>query len=184
MSLSSIKAFFNLFLAEGIFLLILGSLVILLPRLTTFVLAMVLSFGLILLGIYKFINAIRMRHHARHSAIKAVTSVLIMLIGAYLILNPFFNIMFLTIGIGIYFILEGINCTVIAIQNRHKLKYWWATFFFSLMQFLLAFIIIFGLPYTALWTLGILIGINLVFSGISLILIYIDTKPFVQNKSN
>lgn len=177
-----ISSFFNLFLAEGIFVLVLGILIIILPQFTTFALAILLSCGLILLGIYKLIHSIISRKEIKHAWLTILTSILIIVIGFYLTLNPFFNILFLTMGIGIYFILEGVNSTLIAFHNRHILKYWWATLFFSMIQFLLAFIIIFGLPFTALWTIGLLIGINMVFGGISIISIYLGTKKVLKIK--
>lgn len=181
MSTNPIQSFFNLFLAEGIFLVVLGLLIIILPKFTTFALAILLSCGLILLGIYKLINSLITRKEITHSWLKILSAILIIVIGVYLTLNPFFNILFLTMGIGVYFILEGINTLIIAINNRQTLKYWWATVFFALVQFLLAFIIIFGLPFTALWTIGLLIGINLIFCGIAIISIYSGTKSIIKH---
>lgn len=186
MSTNPIQNFFSLFLAEGIFLIVLGILIIILPQYTTFALAILLSCGLILLGIYRLINSIITRKEIIHPILnrwlKIITSILMIVIGIYLTMNPFFNVLFLTMGIGVYFILEGVNSFMIAIHHRDTLKYWWFTLFFSLIQFLLAFIIIFGLPFTALWTIGLLIGINLVFSGISLISIYSGTKSVLKTK--
>lgn len=177
-----VQNFFSLFLAEGIFLIVLGILIIIIPQLTTFALAMLLSVGLILLGIYKLINSIVAKPHIKLIWLSVITSILMIGIGVYLTLNPFFNMLFLTMGIGIYFILEGINSSAIALKNRHTLKYWWLTLFFSIIQFLLAFIIIFGLPFTALWTIGLLIGVNMVFSGISLISIYSGANKVLERK--
>ena len=180
MSLNSLQSFFKLFLAEGILIFLLGLLIVIIPQFTTFVLAILLSCGLVIIGAYKFLNSILMRKNIRHAFLSGITALLMITIGVYLTLNPFFNVVFLTIGIGVYFILEGINSLIIAIQNRHKLKYWWLTFIFSIIQFTLAIIIIFGLPLTAFWTIGILIGVNLMFNGLGLISIYLNTKNYFR----
>lgn len=176
---NTIKNFLHMFLAEGIFLIVLGALILILPRVTTFALAVLLSIGLILVGVYKFINTIVNRHEVQNAWLSMLISILMIGIGIYLTMNPFFNILVLTMAIGIYFILDGIFSVTVAIQNKNYLKYWWVALIASIFQFVLAFIIIFGLPFTALWTLGILIGINLIFSGIALISLYNGSKELI-----
>lgn len=174
------KGFMGLLLAEGIFVSILGLLIVILPQITTFALSILLSIGLVAIGLYKFINSIILRKEIHHAWLSMIIGILMVVTGAYLTMNPFFNILVLTMAIGIYFILEGINSITIAIQKKQLLKYWWVTLFSAIIQFLLAFIIIFGLPATALWTIGILIGVNMLFSGISLISIYLGTRGIIN----
>ena len=82
------------------------------------------------------------------------------------------NLFLITMGIGIYFVLEGINSMVIAFESRGVLKHWWVGLVSGIIQFALAFIVLFGLPGTALYAIGILIGVNMLLSGISLISVY------------
>ncbi|MDD3236712.1 MAG: DUF308 domain-containing protein [Candidatus Gastranaerophilales bacterium] len=175
------KKFFNLVLSEGILLIILGMLIIILPQITTFALAILLSVGLILIGIYKFINSIMLRHAIQNPWLSMIIALIMIAGGLYLTVNPFFNVFVLTLTIGIYFILEGINSISIAISQKDFVNYWWLALVGALVQFVLAFIIIFGLPYTALWTIGILIGVNMLFSGLTLISLYMGTKEIEKN---
>ena len=61
---------------------------------------------------------------------------------------------------------------VIAFESKGVLKHWWVGIVSGLLQFALAFIILFGLPGTALYAIGILIGVNMLLSGIALISVY------------
>ena len=51
-----VKRFCNTFLTEGIFLLVIGALLMLLPMVTTFAMSMLISVALVVAGVYKFIN--------------------------------------------------------------------------------------------------------------------------------
>ena len=87
-------------------------------------------------------------------------------------IRPLFNLFLLTMGVGIYFVLEGVNSMVMAFESKGVLKHWWVGLLAGLAQFALAFIILFGLPGTALFTIGVLIGVSMLLSGIALISVY------------
>lgn len=173
---NSLKIFFNSFLSEGLFLVVLGVIILTLPQITTLTLAMLLSISIFFLGIYKFINSIVMLKETVKPWLSIIISILLIGLGIYLTTNPFFNIFVLTMSIGIYFILEGVNSVSFAFRNRHEIPSWWLTLISAIIQFILAFIIIFGLPFTALWTIGIIIGINMIFAGITSITLYIGAR--------
>jgi uncharacterized membrane protein HdeD (DUF308 family) len=57
-----------------------------------------------------------------------------------------------------------------ALEHRRELLERWSWLLVAgIMDLLIAAIIIIGLPGSALWALGLLVGINLVFGGASLI---------------
>ena len=91
-------------------------------------------------------------------------------------MNPMFNLLVLTMGIALYLILEGISSMSVAIEERHVLKYWWMGIVAAIVQFFLAFLIIYMLPAAAVLTIGILVGVNLIFTGIALITFYAGTR--------
>lgn len=167
-----VKRFCNTFLVEGVFLLVIGALLLVLPMVSTFALSIMISVALILAGLYKFISAIIRRDEIEKPWLSALVAVLMIISGAYLSLQPMFNLFLLTMGIGIYFLLEGINSMVMAFETRGLFKYWWAGIIVGLAQFALAFLIMFGLPGTALYTVGMLVGISLLLSGIGIISVY------------
>ena len=167
-----VKRFCNTFLVEGVFIMILGLMLLILPQLSTLALSLMISVALILAGIYKLVSSIIRRDEIEKSWLSAIIALLMIFSGAYLTIRPLFNLFLLTMGIGIYFVLEGINSMVIAFESKGVLKHWWVGIVSGLLQFALAFIVLFGLPGTALYAVGILIGINMLLSGISLISVY------------
>ena len=167
-----VKRFCNTFLVEGIFVLIVGMLLLILPQVSTLALSLMISVALILAGIYKFISSIIRRDEIEKSWLSATIALLMIVTGAYLTIRPLFNLFLLTMGVGIYFVLEGVNSMVMAFESKGMLKHWWVGLLAGLAQFALAFIILFGLPGTALFTIGVLIGVSMLLSGIALISVY------------
>jgi uncharacterized membrane protein HdeD (DUF308 family) len=76
----------------------------------------------------------------------------------------------LTIVVGAYFLAEGVATIMYALQHRRELSERWSWMLVAgIMDLLIAFFIIAGLPGSALWAVGLLVGINLLFGGASLI---------------
>ncbi len=66
--------------------------------------------------------------------------------------------------------IEGIASIMYAIEHRNQLTSQWLWMLVSgIIDLILAGIIFAGLPGTALWALGLLVGINMVFGGAALI---------------
>ena len=69
-----------------------------------------------------------------------------------------------------YFIAEGITTIMYALAHRQKLSGRWGWLLFSgIVDLVVAALIIAGFPGSAAWAIGLLVGINLVFGGTSLI---------------
>jgi uncharacterized membrane protein HdeD (DUF308 family) len=69
-----------------------------------------------------------------------------------------------------FFIVDGILMIVLAIAHRRELSGKWEWIMINgVVDLILAGIIIAGLPGTLVWALGILVGIDMLFGGASLI---------------
>lgn len=167
-----VKKFCNTFLIEGIFILTIGILLLALPQFTTLTMSLMLSIALILGGIYKLVSSIVQKDEIEKSWFSATIAIFMIIAGAYLTIRPLFNLFLITLAVGIYFVLEGINAIAIALESKNILKHWWIGVISGLTQFSLAFVILFGLPGSALYTIGLLIGISMIFSGTTLISVY------------
>jgi uncharacterized membrane protein HdeD (DUF308 family) len=76
----------------------------------------------------------------------------------------------LTIVVGAYFLAEGVTTIMYALEHRRELSERWSWLLAAgLMDILVAAVIIAGLPGSALWAVGLLAGINLLFGGAALI---------------
>ncbi len=170
------KRFLSFVLTEGILLTGLGITMLLLPKLTTITFGLLLCLAFITYGGYKIINAFMTRNYSRHFLLNIIIGALLLLIGIFLFSAPVFSLILITSIIGIYFLLESISSTAFAIQNKNTLYFWWADIIVGILQFLLGLIILVALPSTALWVIGVLVGINFLIAGMIMISMYIATK--------
>lgn len=170
------KKFLSSVLIEGILLTALGLAMLMLPKITSLTFGITLCVALFIYGIYKTINAFMTRAYSKHFVLDMVLGVLLAVIGVFLFMAPTFNLVLITALIGVYFLLESLASMAFAIQTRKLLYMWWAIALISIMQFLLGLIIIMGLPATALWVVGVLVGVNFLIAGMTLISLYLATK--------
>jgi uncharacterized membrane protein HdeD (DUF308 family) len=99
-----------------------------------------------------------------------ISAALAVLAGLVLLAQPAQGVLTLTIVVGAYFLAEGIATIMYALEHRRELSGRWSWMLIAgLMDILIAAIIITGLPGSALWAIGLLVGINLLFGGATLI---------------
>jgi uncharacterized membrane protein HdeD (DUF308 family) len=80
------------------------------------------------------------------------------------------GVLTLTIVVGAYFLAEGVTSIMYALEHRRELSERWSWMLFAgVLDILIAVMIISGLPGSAEWAVGLLVGINLLFGGASLI---------------
>jgi uncharacterized membrane protein HdeD (DUF308 family) len=83
---------------------------------------------------------------------------------------PLTGALSLTLVLTAFFIVEGIASVMYAIEHRNQLTGRWGWMLLSgIIDLILAAIIIAGLPGTAAWALGLLVGINMLFGGTAMI---------------
>jgi uncharacterized membrane protein HdeD (DUF308 family) len=70
----------------------------------------------------------------------------------------------------VFLTIEGVTSILFALEHKRELSGRWGMMLISgIVDLFLAGIIFAGLPGTAAWAIGLLIGINLVFGGSALI---------------
>jgi len=90
--------------------------------------------------------------------------------GVVLLLWPITGTLSLTLVLIAFFFIEGIVSIMYAIEHRNQLTGRWGWMLVSgIIDLILAGIIFAGLPETAVWALGLLVGINMLFGGAALI---------------
>jgi uncharacterized membrane protein HdeD (DUF308 family) len=99
-----------------------------------------------------------------------ISAALAVVAGIILLAQPVQGTLTLTVVVGAYFLAEGVATIMYALEHRRELSGRWSWLLVAgVVDILLAGIIISGLPGTALWALGLLVGINLLFGGTTLI---------------
>jgi uncharacterized membrane protein HdeD (DUF308 family) len=158
-----------LFLAEGIVLILLGALAIVVPPLATLAVTILFGWLLLISGVVGLITSLTARH-APGFWWSLLSGLIGISAGLVLCAWPLRGSVSLTLVLIIFFAIEGIASIMYAIEHRRQSSGHWGWMLASgLFDLILAGIIFAGLPGTAIWGLGLLLGINLMFGGFALI---------------
>jgi uncharacterized membrane protein HdeD (DUF308 family) len=166
----------HLLLIEGIILALLGAAAILIPPMATLAFTILLSWVFFISGVVGLVTTFMMRHApgfwwSLFSAAVAIAA------GIALIGWPASGALSLTILLIAFFILEGIATIMYALEHKRELSGRWGLLLASgIVDLALAAIILAGLPGTAAWALGLLVGINMLFGGAALIGLALQAK--------
>jgi uncharacterized membrane protein HdeD (DUF308 family) len=166
---NAIREHWKLFLVEGIILIILGMAAILVPPIATLAFELVIGWLFLFSGIVGLITTFWMRNApgfwwSLFSAVVAIAA------GIVLLRWPLSGTLSLTFVLIAFFVIEGIVTIMYAIDHRGQLSGRWGWMLASgVVDLMLAGIIFAGLPGTAAWALGLLVGINMVFGGTAMI---------------
>jgi uncharacterized membrane protein HdeD (DUF308 family) len=158
-----------LFLVEGVVLLVLGATAIVIPPLATLAATLVLGWLFLVSGVVGLFTTFLMRH-APGFWWSLISAALGVLVGSLLLARPVSGAYSVTLVLIAFFIIEGVASIMFALEHKRELSGRWGWMLASgVIDLLLALMILAGLPGTAAWALGLLVGINMVFGGAALI---------------
>ena len=164
-----VKAHWKAFLFEGVLLAVLGIAALILPPLASLAIAIFLGWMFLISGI----GGLVVSYWARQMPgfwWSLISAALAVLAGMVLLARPMQGVLTLTIVVGAYFLAEGVATIMYALEHRRELSGRWSWILVAgLMDLLISFLIISGLPGSAEWAIGLLVGINLVIGGASLV---------------
>lgn len=167
----------KLFLIEGIVLVLLGIGAVVVPPIAGLAVTLFLGWLFLVGGIFGLVVTFWARQMPGFwwSLTSAILSIAA---GVILIGWPIQGLFTLTVVLTAFFILEGIVTIMFALDHRRELSGRWGWMLAAgVFDLLLAAVIFAGLPGSALWAIGLLVGINLVIGGSSLIGMAIAAKP-------
>jgi uncharacterized membrane protein HdeD (DUF308 family) len=165
----AVRAHWKAFLIEGILLVVFGLAAIIVPPAASLAVTILLGWLFLISGI----AGLALTFWAREMPgfwWSLISAALAVLAGIVLLAKPAQGTLTLTIVVGAYFLAEGVATIMYALEHRRELSGRWSWMLIAgLMDLLIAAIIIAGLPGSALWAIGLLVGINLLFGGATLI---------------
>ncbi|MDB5567166.1 MAG: hypothetical protein JWP84_3732 [Tardiphaga sp.] len=165
----AVREHWKAFLFEGIVLVVLGLAAMIVPPVAGIAVTVMLGWMFLISGVAGLVVTFWARQMPGFwwSLISAVLGIGA---GAILLARPVQGLLTLTLVVGAYFLAEGVATIMYALQHRKELSERWSWMLVSgLMDILIAFFIISGLPGSAEWAIGLLVGINLIIGGSSLI---------------
>lgn len=157
----------TLLIFEGVLITILGMLAVALPGISTISTELFIGWLFLIGGAVQCYRSVAARH-SQGFAGSLLVSLMYVIFGILLLVYPLTGIISLTLVLTFFFIVEGISKIILGFQMRSFSQWGW--FILSgIIALLMAYIIYAGWPGTALWVLGLLVGINMIFFGITLL---------------
>jgi uncharacterized membrane protein HdeD (DUF308 family) len=167
--LRAIRRHWVLFLVEGLLLITFGAIAIVVPGVAALTVTILLGWLFLFSGILGLVTTIWMRQlpgfwWSLLSAVLAIAT------GAALLWWPFGGVLSLTLGLAIFFLIEGAVSIMYALDHRREFGGRWGWMLASgVVDIVLALLILAGFPGTASWAIGLLVGINMLMGGVALV---------------
>jgi len=171
-----IRDHWRVFLIEGIVLILLGIGAILIPVIASLAVAIFLGWLFLVGGIVGGATALS-RPKAPGFWWAIISAAVTIIAGLLLIGWPLTGVLSLTVVLAAYLLIDGIASMAFALSHRGHMSRGWPWLFVNgIIDLIMAGIIIWLLPLAAFWALGIIIGIDFIFGGSSLIGMAIAAK--------
>ena len=166
---AAVRQHWKAFLIEGILLVILGLAAMIAPPLAGLAVTIFLGWMFLISGI----AGLALTFWARPMPgfwWSLISAILAIGAGIILLAKPVQGVLTLTIVVGAYFLAEGVATIMYALEHRRELSERWSWMLFAgVLDILIAAMIIAGLPGSAEWAIGLLVGINLLLGGASMV---------------
>jgi len=177
----AVRLHWGIFLFQGVVLTILGVLAIVWPQISTVAVDVYVGILFLLGGVVGF--AIMVFAPTVSAFLwSLLTAALELLVGILLLWHPVAGAVSLTLVLIAFFIVEGIFQIVASFHYRDMFPASWGWLLASgIIDLILAALIIAGWPGSAGWALGLLVGVNLITSGVAIIVVAVKARQAVAS---
>jgi len=157
------------FLVEGVVLVVLGATAMVIPALATIAMTIIVGWLVLVSGVIGLFTTFSMRA-APGFWWSLLSALLAIVVGVLLLAAPLSGALSLTLLLVAFFIIEGAVSIMFAFDHKRELSGQWGWMLVSgIVDLMLAALVFAGLPSSAAWAIGLLVGINMVFGGCALI---------------
>ncbi|MGK7923923.1 MAG: HdeD family acid-resistance protein [Spirulina sp.] len=151
----------------GILMMILGVIAALEPLAAGVAIALLVGVTLLIFGIFHIIFAFVTRKlGAGWFVLQMFISILYLIAGGVLLKHPFDGLAMLTLLLGILIFIEGVIQTINAFDMRPRYGWGWSLFS-GITAIVLGILIWSNWPASSRWAIGIMLGVNLITSGLA-----------------
>jgi uncharacterized membrane protein HdeD (DUF308 family) len=172
----ALKTHWKLFLFQGVVMIILGILAVAWPALATIAVDLYVGWLFLISGTVGLVAMFSARDVPAFFW-TLLTAVLATAVGVLLIWKPVEGALSLTIVLTAFFIAEGIFQIVASFSYRDVMPGAWGWMLVSgISDLILAGILIVYWPVSAAWALGLLVGVNLITSGVAIVTAAIEAR--------
>ena len=157
------------FMIIGALLIVLGAVAVLFPYWTTMAAQTVIGWLFIAGGLVQFLHAFSAEGRTKF-ALGLILGILYVAVGVWLAFFPNAAMVSLTVILAATFVVQGVIEIGMAMKMRSIGRWVWMAFS-GIVAIAAGVLIVAGLPSTAVWAIGLLVGINLLSSGIAYLLL-------------
>ena len=159
----TVKRYSLWYLVQGVLLVVAGIFAILYPVISSVAVIVLLGWLLIISGILQGFSLIGARH-VPHFWLQLISLILAVLIGFLFLRDPAQGMLTVTLLLIVFFMIEGLSKVVFALTIRPFPNWGWMLAS-GAIGIVLSLILWASLPVTALWLVGLLLGIQLISVG-------------------
>lgn len=167
-------------LALGVLLIVLGIAAITTPLIATLAVGIMVGWLLLIAGIGQIVSAFGARGWGFLGRLSL--GVLYLFIAWQLLTKPIFGTLTLTLLLVGYFVAEGVIKILWAFQLRPD-SGWLRLLVGGALPVVLGVMIWLHLPSSAAWAIGLLVGVNLLFSGWTWVTLAIESRRALESSS-
>jgi uncharacterized membrane protein HdeD (DUF308 family) len=176
----TIRTYCVLFLVQGTIMMVLGSAAIVWPQVSTLAVDLYAGWMFLISGIFGLVTMF-IAPSAAAFFWSLLTAALSLFVGVLLLWHPVEGAVSLTLVLIAFFIVEGVFQIAAAIRDRQALPDSWGWLLMSgIADLVLAAVMISGWPLTAIWALGLVVGLNLLTSGLAIVMVAIAARGTVR----
>lgn len=155
-------------IALSISLIILGVLAILLPGIASAFFTSVIGWITLVSGAVMIVQSFQSKP-VRGFWLNLIVGIFYVIAGIYILFNLGAAVLALTFAFGILFIVEGIYTIIMAFTNRSGHRMSWLVALNGIITLILGIMVLNRFPFSAIWLIGLYMGISLLMSGVSLL---------------
>jgi uncharacterized membrane protein HdeD (DUF308 family) len=176
----TMRAYWVLFLVQGVIMMALGVFAVIWPQISTVAADIYIGWIFLLSGIAGLVTMF-WAPSIPAFLWSLLTAALTLIVGVLLLWHPVEGVVSLTLALVAFFIVEGIFQIAAAIRYRDAFPDSWGWMVMSgIADLVLAGLIISGWPGTVSWALGLIVGVNLITSGLAITMAALAGRSVVQ----
>lgn len=162
----------------SIILILAGVLAIAIPRAAGIAVSALFGWLLVLAGAGHLLFAFHIRTFGG-LIWELLLGILYLLVGAYLLFHPVAGLVTVTFALAIYLFAEGVLELILSFRIRPRSGWAWLLFD-AIITLILAVLIWRTWPSDSEWVIGTLVGISMLFSGVSRLLLSLAARHLLQ----
>lgn len=165
-------------IALSIALIILGIAAIVLPGLASAFFTLMIGWITLISGGVMIVQSFQSKP-LRGFWLNLLTGIFYAIAGCYILFNVGSAVLALTLAFGVLFVVEGIYTIIMAFTNRAGHRMSWLVAVNGIVTLILGIMVLNRFPNSAIWLIGLYVGISLLMSGISLLAAAIAVRQSV-----